>query len=84
MSVEREFASAGVIAGDLYALGGSNAGGLLNVTERYDPASDTWTREASMPTARFALGVGAFNGSLFAVGGATVGTVTNANEEYTP
>ncbi|MBU1662113.1 MAG: hypothetical protein KKD28_11655, partial [Chloroflexi bacterium] len=65
--------------GKIYAIGGHN-GNILSTVEEYDPATDTWTTRASMPTARYLLGVAAAsNGKIYAIGG-TLATV----EEYDP
>src|SRR5947209_8058994 len=41
----------------LYAVGGKySSGTTLNTVEMYDPSANTWTIEASLHTARFALG----------------------------
>jgi hypothetical protein len=76
--------------GKLYAVGGYASAGApfapLATVEEYDPATDTWTTKAPMPTARyvFALATGA-NGKLYAVGGeGTGGAVLASVEEYDP
>src|SRR3989442_597350 len=70
----------GVVNGILYAVGGSgnlgNPPAVLATVEEYDPATNSWTTRASMPTARFDLAVGVVNGILYAVGG--VGSVIPA------
>src|SRR5205814_8547714 len=46
--------------------------GLLNnlgTLEVYDPATDTWTTKANMPTGRTDLAAAAIDGKLYAVGG---------------
>ncbi len=65
-----------VINGTLYAVGGfasfSSATGLWSTSttlEAYDPATDTWTTKAPMPTARADLAAAMVNGTLYAVGG---------------
>src|SRR5439155_23941703 len=57
----------------------------LATVEAYDPATDTWTTKASMPTARFGLSLTTINGTLYAVGGniANVGSQA-AVEAYDP
>lgn len=69
----------GVVNGILYAVGGqgytSTGWGASGRVEAYDPATDTWTTKASMPTAREGLGVGVVNGILYAVGGQVSGAV---------
>ncbi len=86
----------GVVAannGKVYAIGGYTetltTDASLGTVEEYDPATNTWTSRASMPTPRFNLGVAAAsNGKIYAIGGVvvyygsyhTVGVV----EEYDP
>ena len=41
-----------VVNGKIYAIGGSNSGGYLRIVEEYNPATNTWTTKAIMPTAR--------------------------------
>ena len=56
----------------LYAVGGTNGSsgsGTLATVEAYDPASNTWTPQASLSTARYAPALGEVNGQLYAVGG---------------
>jgi N-acetylneuraminic acid mutarotase len=63
------------INGVLYAVGGDvgccyQPSNMVATVEAYDPATNTWTTKASMPTARAELGVGVVNGILYAVDGA--------------
>ncbi|HLW38669.1 MAG TPA: kelch repeat-containing protein, partial [Candidatus Eremiobacteraceae bacterium] len=69
----------------LYAVGGYN-GGPINTVEAYDPATNTWTTKAPMPTRRYELAVGIVNKILYAVGGSigTVQTAVNTVEAYNP
>lgn len=70
------FAGSASIGGKLYVVGGCVID-IFPCTSNpptsnllvYDPATDTWAAKAPMPTARWALGVGAINGKLYAVGG---------------
>jgi N-acetylneuraminic acid mutarotase len=43
--------------------------GYLSTVEEYDPATDTWTRKADMPTARAALATVVVNDRIYAIGG---------------
>ena len=76
--------------GKLYAIGGTDSGGMGNVVEAYDPLTAAWTTAAPMPTPRTYLGVTVLNGLVYAVGGAwstginTSNAVSNANEQYSP
>lgn len=69
----RAFASAGGIDGKLYVVGGCiNSDcriGWTNILEVYDPATDTWTTKASMPTARAGASEGVIAGQLYVAGG---------------
>lgn len=59
--------------GYLYAIGGVYPGGgspyAQNTVSRYNPASDTWYLESSMPTARHSLSSAVIDGWIYAVGG---------------
>ncbi|MEK7766282.1 MAG: hypothetical protein AAB368_08590, partial [bacterium] len=63
-------------------MGGTN-GSPLSALEAYDPASDTWTARAAMPTARQALAAGVVSGKLYALGGWNA-VLLSAVEEYDP
>jgi non-specific serine/threonine protein kinase len=68
----------------LYAVGGrelsaaDNAGAL----ERYDPASDSWTKLAAMPKVVGSVGVTFAAGRVIAVGGEGVTTASDAVQGY--
>ncbi len=79
-----------VIGGKFYLVGGwdelgsasTNITGTLDV---YDPATDTWTTKAPMPTARQLLAAGVIGGKLYAVGGIDNGSLFfNTVEVYDP
>src|SRR5574337_1419532 len=64
----------GVAGGRLYVIGGYRKSGLsvwnpVATVYAYDPATDRWTENASMPTARGALSVTEHEGKLYAIGG---------------
>ena len=74
MSTVRSALGVGVLNGLLFAVGGVGVvtgpyTGYLATAEAYDPATDTWSSQPSMPTARHGLGAAAANGVLYAVGG---------------
>jgi N-acetylneuraminic acid mutarotase len=62
----------------------------LDLNEVYDPATNTWKKLQSMPTARNHIAMGAVNGKIYViggrVGGANLGTssVTDLVEVYDP
>lgn len=77
------------VKGKIYVAGGwgftgPDQQGVLNVLEVYDPAMDTWTTRASMPTARNALAAAAVNGKIYAMGGWTGTENTATVERYDP
>jgi N-acetylneuraminic acid mutarotase len=49
--------AAAALNGKIYVAGGSAASGYESALEEYDPASNTWTSRAPMPTARGYLAV---------------------------
>ena len=55
--------------GKIYAIGGGLQGVGFSTVEEYDPATDTWTKKADMPTGRFALSTSVVNGKIYAIGG---------------
>ncbi len=71
-----------VVGGILYAMGGFHEAPVcdpaylgspcyeaLATVEAYDPATDTWTTKAPMPTPRLMFGAATVNGIIYAVGG---------------
>lgn len=92
MPTGREGASAAVIDGKLYVVGGvvRNPGNAFDhhktgTLEVYDPGSDTWdTTRAPMPTPRQAASVGVIGGKLHVVGGVADAGITATHEVYDP
>jgi len=71
MSAARGWLSSSVVNGKIYAFGGASRykDPPLSTVEEYDPATDTWTRKADMPTARACVSTSAVNGKIYAIGG---------------
>jgi len=73
MSTARTGLAAVTVNGKIYAIGGRpdyNASTVsFNAVEVYDPATNTWSSAAPMPTARGALAAAAVNGRIYAIGG---------------
>ena len=74
MESARSSFAAAAMGGFLYVTGGAEGpqGGshvVLRRCERYDPASNTWSRIADLPEPRFWHALACLDGSLFAVGG---------------
>ncbi len=73
--------------GKLYAIGGWNARDAsndaipLSTVEAYDPATNTWTTMAPMPTPRFQLAGAVLGGNIYAIGGEAESTSDLANVE---
>lgn len=79
----------GVAGGRLYVLGGYRQSGLsvwqpVATVYAYDPATDSWTERAPMPTARGALSVTEHDGNLYAIGGYDRSANSAALEVYDP
>jgi N-acetylneuraminic acid mutarotase len=53
----------------IYVIGGLQNSYGLNITQVYDPQTDSWTTGASMPTARYNLGLAVINDTIYAMGG---------------
>ena len=74
-------AASAVINGRLYVAGGGSSSpaqpGPFNTLYSYDPATDTWTTLASMPTPEAGAAAAAINGQLYVVGGISQAGVIN-------
>lgn len=91
MPTARYILAGAAIDGKLYAVGGSDPAGIhqfvtFSTLEAYDPATDTWTTKASMPTARQVLAAAATGGKLYAIGGFSYqdGHFESTTESYDP
>ena len=92
MPTPRDHLATAFVGGKLYAIGGGTLEGpnpgFLSTVEEYDPATNTWTAKAPMPTRRESFGLAAANGKLYAIGGVTFsGSTIQAAasvEEYDP
>ena len=90
MPTARYELAAAEAGGKIYALGGNNSlnnylSGIQNVVEEYDPAANTWTTKAPMPTVREVLAAAAAGGKIYAIGGFdNRGVDLNVVEEYDP
>jgi N-acetylneuraminic acid mutarotase len=78
----------------IYVIGGytnwsSTKGAYIEteLTEVYDPATDSWETKAPMPTARGQMTATAVNGKIYVIGGIEDplnGRISNLNEVYDP
>ena len=74
MSRRRASFGIGVVAGKIYAIGGTvdiqpEAPWRVDLVEVYDPATDTWAKRADMPTRRRAVKAAVIRDTLYAIGG---------------
>ena len=74
MSRRRAAFGIGVVAGKIYAIGGTvdlqpEAPWRVDLVEVYDPATDTWAKRADMPTRRRAVQAAVIRDTLYAMGG---------------
>jgi N-acetylneuraminic acid mutarotase len=69
MPSKRSGNAATSLNGNIYVVGGEQNEGTFNDNERYDPNTDTWTKELPMMNARHGLGVVSFDGKIYAIGG---------------
>jgi N-acetylneuraminic acid mutarotase len=75
-----------VVNGKIYAIGGNTwekesaqhtTGGVVGTNEEYDPATDTWTFKASMPTPREAFAIAVCQNRIYCID-------EGVNEVYDP
>ncbi len=73
----RNHATAGVVNGKIYVIGGRVGGAFVSsgssnvgIVEEYDPATDAWgPPRARMPSARSAMSSGTWGGKIYVTGG---------------
>ena len=85
--------SVAVVNDRIYAIGGSTqkgappyAGGIVGTNEEYDPATDTWSFKARMPTPRYGFNMIVYQNKIYCIGGSITygGPDTGVNEVYDP
>jgi N-acetylneuraminic acid mutarotase len=95
MSTARQGLSTSVVNGKIYAIGGgasssSSYGAVetFSTVEEYDPATDTWTTKADMPTARGFHSANVIDDKIYIIGGshasAPSGNLVRTVEVYDP
>ncbi len=78
----RTMAAAAVVDNKIYVIGGGDADdflpGIIPSIAIYDPARNSWSQGADMPTPRFLLAAAAVDGKIYALGG-----TANASDRHT-
>ena len=74
------------VNGILYALGGQDEEGILNINEAYDPITDRWISKTPMPTGRHHAASATVDNKIYVSGGRIAGSSplvnVNINEMY--
>jgi hypothetical protein len=83
MNVGRNHCAGGAIGGRFYVVGGRGPAGSDVALEVYDPAANSWTIRAPMPTGRSGIGAGVVNNRLFVLGG-EIPAIHDEVESYDP
>ena len=90
---EMEGLSTCVLNGNIYGIGGYDKTNrdfrTLSTVVEYNPAENTWTQKADMPTPRADLSACVVNGKIYAIGGIISASdiekkVTTIVEEFDP
>lgn len=76
MPTQRNHAVAGAVGNKVYVIGGRVGGAFItgpstntDIVEEYDPAANTWSFRAKMPTPRSAMAAGVHQGRIYVSGG---------------
>jgi N-acetylneuraminic acid mutarotase len=73
-----------VIGGALTSYARWETYNVINLTQIYDPETDTWTTGAPMLTPREDFGIAVVNDEIYAIGGVKEEKYLAVNEKYTP
>jgi N-acetylneuraminic acid mutarotase len=96
MPIPRADLSASVVNGKIYLIGGEEYSSTspyyreTNVNEVYNPANDTWTTEAPIPSAVYGYASTVVNGKIHIIGGSQASSsqgsniFVNSNQVYDP
>lgn len=74
MKHERGFAGAVSVNGKIYVIGGNDRSRTLNYTEIYNPAFDSWSYGAPMPTPRRGFAISVLGNKIYCFGGFNIET----------
>ena len=72
------------VNGKIFAIGitSPNSIDLSSFNDEYDPANNTWTLKAPMPTNRTDFATATFNGKIYCLGGRSTTTVNAQDKNY--
>jgi len=88
MPTARGWASCVELNGRVFVLGGVTVVGgsdvATDVVESYDPATDTWRAEPSLPSARHGTAAAVVDGVLYAAGGYSGSATLTTTDAFTP
>jgi N-acetylneuraminic acid mutarotase len=96
MPTPRADLTASVVDGKIYLIGGMEYSSTspyyveTNITEVYDPSSNTWSTGASMPLSSYGYASAVVDGKIFVIGGsksagtAGTGAFVDSNQVYDP
>ena len=65
-------------------LGNVDIAGHVGTNEEYNPAKNTWTQKAPMPTPRILFATAVYQNKIYCIGGKTSSGYTAVNEVYNP
>jgi len=87
MPTTRQDAASAVVGGKIYVFGGLDSSEHpVDITEIYDPATDTWSTGSRMPIGLNHAGAAVVNGKIYVIGGSRTVTIVpeNLTLEYNP
>ncbi|MFC1508902.1 kelch repeat-containing protein [Candidatus Omnitrophota bacterium] len=85
MLTGRRYATASVINGKIYVMGGAEGESPVASVEEYDPATDTWTEKGDMLTPLFIVSSSVVNGKIYTISGCDKSWNVKTNvDEYDP
>jgi N-acetylneuraminic acid mutarotase len=90
MPTARQGLSTSVVNGKIYAIGGGASSSadyaaltVFSTVEEYDPATDSWTTKAEMPTARVCHHANVVGDRIYVIGGSDASTPDNRSHVRT-
>jgi N-acetylneuraminic acid mutarotase len=84
VTTARGYVSAAAVNGKVYVAGGFDSTGLTARMEAYDPASNTWTAKAPMPSSRARTATVVVGGKIHFMGSIDSAVPIALNDQYDP